>query len=375
MMKIFIDESGNEGHIHTMNSIKQPCFVNGIVKVDSPEDEMVIRNEFSDFLNKHGISIEDDFKGIFTRKYNAMLEEFIDGFLSKNGVYGIVYDKRFYISSQIALFIFGLEFQKNNTHDFYEFVELVSMAEDDFYVSLFQLFDGSELDKEKLKETINLLIVIFEKNASKYFSDLLTQVYNDNVFLDFLLENQEPLLLKGSYDNKNYSSVINLNSLGESLIVVDEQIFIDSSKSVIVVHDKIAGYDKIFQEEFKIFTHIQLDVENKPENILLLQYADMVSNSLFRIYKNILNLINEGLLFNADKKWELETYSKILNTITIENIKWVIPSLHFGYMYAVMRLFNPKVPPNKRNIVFLNEYVAKGYEIFTLRAINYKDLL
>ena len=249
------------------------------------------------------------------------------------------------------------------------------MAEDDFYVSLFQLFDGSELDKEKLKETINLLIVIFEKNASKYFSDLLTQVYNDNVFLDFLLENQEPLLLKGSYDNKNYSSVINLNSLGESLIVVDEQIFIDSSKSVIVVHDKIAGYDKIFQEEFKIFTHIQLDVENKPENILLLQYADMVSNSLFRIYKNILNLINEGLLFNADKKWELETYSKILNTITIENIKWVIPSLHFGYMYAVMRLFNPKVPPNKRNIVFLNEYVAKGYEIFTLRAINYKDLL
>lgn len=37
-MKIFIDESGNEGHIHTMNSIKQPCFVNGIVKVDSPEE-------------------------------------------------------------------------------------------------------------------------------------------------------------------------------------------------------------------------------------------------------------------------------------------------------------------------------------------------
>ena len=161
-----------------------------------------------------------------------------------------------------------------------------------------------------------MLIVIFEKNASKHFSDLLTQVFNDNKFLDFLLENQEPLLLKGSYDNKNYSSVINLNSLGESLIVVDEKIFTDSSKSVIVVHDEIAGYDKIFQEEFKFFPHIHLDVENKPENILLLQYADMISNSLFRIYKNILNMINGGLLFNVDKKWELETYSKILNTIT-----------------------------------------------------------
>lgn len=374
-MKIFIDESGNEGHIHTMNSIKQPCFVNGIVKVDSAKDEMEIRNEFSDFLNKYGISIEEDFKGIFTRKYNIMLEEFIDEFLSKNSVYGLVYDKRFYISSQIALFIFGLDFQKNNTHHFYKFVELVSMAEDDFYVSLFQLFAGNDLDKERLKETINLLIVIFEKNASKHFSDLLTQVFNDNKFLDFLLENQEPLLLKGSYDNKNYSSVINLNSLGESLIVVDEKIFTDSSKSVIVVHDEIAGYDKIFQEEFKFFPHIHLDVENKPENILLLQYADMISNSLFRIYKNILNMINGGLLFNVDKKWELETYSKILNSIEIENIKWVIPPVHFGYMYAVMRLFNPKVPPNKRNIFFLNEYIAKGYEIFSSRAINYKDLL
>lgn len=374
-MKIFIDESGNEGYIHTMNSIKQPCFVNGIVKVDSAKDEMEIRNEFSDFLNKYGISIEEDFKGIFTRKYNIMLEEFIDEFLSKNSVYGLVYDKRFYISSQIALFIFGLDFQKNNTHHFYKFVELVSMAEDDFYVSLFQLFAGNDLDKERLKETINLLIVIFEKNASKHFSDLLTQVFNDNKFLDFLLENQEPLLLKGSYDNKNYSSVINLNSLGESLIVVDEKIFTDSSKSVIVVHDEIAGYDKIFQEEFKFFPHIHLDVENKPENILLLQYADMISNSLFRIYKNILNMINGGLLFNVDKKWELETYSKILNTIKIENIKWVIPPLHFGYMFAVMKLFNPNVPPNKRNIFFLNEYTAKGYEIFTSRAINYKDLL
>lgn len=374
-MKIFIDESGNEGHIHTMNSIKQPCFVNGIVKVDSAKDEMEIRNEFSDFLNKYGISIEEDFKGIFTRKYNIMLEEFIDEFLSKNSVYGLVYDKRFYISSQIALFIFGLDFQKNNTHHFYKFVELVSMAEDDFYVSLFQLFAGNDLDKERLKETINLLIVIFEKNASKHFSDLLTQVFNDDKFLDFLLENQEPLLLKGSYDNKNYSSVINLNSLGESLIVVDEKIFTDSSKSVIVVHDEIAGYDKIFQEEFKFFPHIHLDVENKPENILLLQYADMISNSLFRIYKNILNMINGGLLFNVDKKWELETYSKILNTIKIENIKWVIPPLHFGYMFAVMKLFNPNVPPNKRNIFFLNEYTAKGYEIFTSRAINYKDLL
>lgn len=154
-MKIFIDESGNEGHIHTMNSIKQPCFVNGIVKVDSAKDEMEIRNEFSDFLNKYGISIEEDFKGIFTRKYNIMLEEFIDEFLSKNSVYGLVYDKRFYISSQIALFIFGLDFQKNNTHHFYKFVELVSMAEDDFYVSLFQLFAGNDLDKERLKETIN----------------------------------------------------------------------------------------------------------------------------------------------------------------------------------------------------------------------------
>lgn len=61
-----------------MNSIKQPCFVNGIVKVDSPEDEMVIKNEFSDFLNKYGISIEDDFKGIL--QGNIMLEEFIDDF-------------------------------------------------------------------------------------------------------------------------------------------------------------------------------------------------------------------------------------------------------------------------------------------------------
>lgn len=37
------------------------------------------------------------------------------------------------------------------------------MAGDDFYVSLFELFDEGDLDKEKLKETINLLIVIFEK--------------------------------------------------------------------------------------------------------------------------------------------------------------------------------------------------------------------
>lgn len=70
--------------------------------------------------------------GIFTRKYNIMLEEFIDDFLSKNSVYGIVYDKRFYISSQIAVFIFGIEFQKTNTHHFYKFVEVVSMAGDDF---------------------------------------------------------------------------------------------------------------------------------------------------------------------------------------------------------------------------------------------------
>ena len=47
-----------------------------------------------------------------------------DEFLSKNSVYGIVYDKRFYISSQIAVFIFGIEFQKTNTHHFYKFVQL-----------------------------------------------------------------------------------------------------------------------------------------------------------------------------------------------------------------------------------------------------------
>ena len=119
-MKLFFDESGYSGCIMPNKNGQlfndgQRHFVLGSVFVADKEDEIEILNKYRQFKNRFGFTGEIKGSELMTQRNNEALKYFITNVLDDKHFFICNYDKMFYLSTLISVYIFGVPFQQQET--------------------------------------------------------------------------------------------------------------------------------------------------------------------------------------------------------------------------------------------------------------------
>ena len=260
MKKIYLDESGNTGSISinkdgNINIGSQNYFVYGGVIVDESEEGDLTQKYLS--FKDENKTLQDnkgEIKGndLFIREHNEVLEDFIFNYLDDKNFYVNVYDKNFYIATQLIISLVGFEYRDNNSELFYENVN-----------SLLKISKFSKVEERFLKATSssdnkqreNLLVATFRcfrkitrrKVEFKYLDSRLKKAIKDKGVVS---EISKSILAKGAYKFDNsITNLINLTAIGELLVELLRQQRIDESVDIKI--DPICRIDEVIVDELK----------------------------------------------------------------------------------------------------------------------------
>lgn len=250
-MELFIDESGNTGCVITknkkLNFENQRHFVLCAVTVRDEEDKKLLIKKYQKFKDK--FNIENEIKGsdLLTRKRNEELDYFLNQMIDDEHFNVCIYDKKFYLASLFLLTLFGNNLQKDAPIEFYNLVSLITLHGEDILIAY------CEVAKEPTHDNFDKLLEIIIEHKLKdkselfdIFSNSLKEIKNKKDYKTWL----DDIISYGSYENKNYINVINLNCLTELIISIKLKEGINGEE-LIINHDNIDGYDKTIMSELK----------------------------------------------------------------------------------------------------------------------------
>ncbi|HFU4054671.1 TPA: hypothetical protein ACGO6G_000715 [Streptococcus suis] len=351
MKKIYLDESGNTGSISinkvgNINIGSQNYFVYGGVIVDESE-EGDLTQKYLSFKDKNQMLQDDkgEIKGndLFIREHNEVLEDFIFNYLDDKNFYVNVYDKHFYIATQLTLSLVGFEYRDNNLAVFYENVNSL-LKISDFSKVENRFLKATNLSDDKQREkllvaTFRCLRRITRGNAEfKYLDSKLKKAIKDK---EVVSEISKSILAKGAYKLDNsITNLINLTAIGELLVELLRQKRI--GESVDIKLDPICRIDEVIVDELKrsIFKH-QISISQGSYVDILIQYADNIVSVIYKSFKDIItDFKNRGRGWEIDKGnlWSLLVFSLILNKIKSKNIKFTLSIDDWAFCLTVERL-------------------------------------
>lgn len=360
-MELYIDESGNTGCVITngnkFNFKKQRHFVLCAIKVESEREKNKLVKKYRQFKKK--FNIEEEIKGsdLMTRKYNDELKYFIDNILDDSHFKICIYDKKFYLATLLLLFILGYEFQTAFSVQFYFLAaELCFYGEE-------LLIEYCELVKKPTPQN-------FEKLLKKIVAHEYVEIPHDGnpliMMANKILEDKEyecwikDILSYGCYDNPRYVNVINLNCLSELIITLKWQENLKNS-SIQIHHDKIYGYDKAFLSELEQFD-VNLDFVDSEEEELV-QLADNAVSIFAKCVNEAILRIEEKRMWDSDSRWIMEQYSKVINKVDINNIKFTIPLQNWASSLCVKEMFRAGYSIKRRNNLFFNDMYKRCMDV------------
>lgn len=360
-MELYIDESGNTGCVTSkrdkFNFDNQRHFVLCAIKIKEYEEKQQLIKKYKIFKDNFGITDEIKGSDLMTKDYNTALEYFIENILDNNHFKICIYDKKFYLSTLLLLFLLGNEFQTQFPIQFYILAGELSFFADDL------LLEYCELAKKPTNEKLEQ----FLKNITEHNFQEIPPDNNPLIFMaSAILEDKKydcwlgDILSYGSYENPNYVNVINLNCLSELILTLKWQENLQNS-SIQIHHDKIDGYDKTFISELKEF-NINLDFMDSKEDELI-QIADNAVSIFAKCVNQVISRFDEKREWDSNSQWIMEQYSKIINKVEVQNIKFTVPLQNWAVSLCVKEMFSKEYPIENRNNLFFNQLYQRCIDV------------
>ncbi|MDW8710556.1 DUF3800 domain-containing protein [Streptococcus suis] len=366
MKSIYLDEAGNTGGISLNKNEKlnigegpqqQGYFVYGGVVLKNKSDKRSLEKKYQAFKNSHDIYDTDnngkafiidktaEIKGsnLFTRRNNQALEDFIGAFLNERDFYLNIYDKKFYIVTQILACTLGFEYRYLYTKSFYEMAN--TLLKDESYFEVEQDFlKATSLKPESIVEINNQLCLSFsklKKIASNYPDmNVLVEKLNGIISDDSQIDSIRTVILsKGTYQAKpSFSNLINLTALGELLLELRKQRRC-SRKNCEIKIDPICDIDDVILDELRKSDLNIIKSEGSDVDIMI-QLADNVVSALYKSFNNVIKKFrdDEKWAISNDNIWQVIVFSLIINKIGTQNIKFTLSIDEWAFCLALSNL-------------------------------------
>lgn len=353
-MKVFLDEAGNTGCVindgNTINFKSQRHFTLCGVIVQDENDEKMLREKYIAFKEKFQITNELKGSSLLTRDNNDKLEYFIDNILGNKHFSLCYYDKKFYLSSLMILALLGEDFQRQFSVDFYNLASCLSFEDDILFVEYCNMAKKPTI--EALSSFLKFIVSFDYRFTSKYdnpFIMMAENILTNHIESKFI----DDFLCLGSYDNPNYTNVINLNALSELIFTIKREHNL-SNQHLDLFHDAIDGFSDTFISELAAFGICVSFPDSRNDD--LIQMADNAASVFYKAMNDMVSIYKDRTEWQPETEWKLTTASKLFNKISLNNIKFTTPVQNWAVAICVSRMFEATYPKNMRKNIFFNKY-------------------
>jgi hypothetical protein len=348
-MDIYFDESRNTGEISPKGSVlnygDQRYFV--LVGYIDSSKTTELYQEFkkswhSRLQSKTPNSNEMKGNDLLRKDNTEIRNAFIDNFCHGNNLYITVYDKKFFLVTQmINWLIYRVCDYGGDLYDLYiHFCELLIKLDDDFlgkYISVTKSNDVESIDEfvkyvinynytECIKSPFESYLVLQWKSAILGIRDsvenYIVELKEDNVSNDWI---------KG----KDRNNIVNLTALGETILVLKNNNPQLSNNQIRIHHDKIETVQEYINAnwDYKNIEFISSDNSNQ------IQLSDNIASIVGNLVNRILPLNSDRdlvKLMQEDYQWVKISLRKIFNHINQRNTKFVIPMREMAVIKSIL---------------------------------------
>ncbi len=308
----------------------QRHFVLGGVFVKDEKDEDDLLKKYQAFKCQFGFT--DEIKGtdLLKRENNRALEIFLSNMLDDTHFFICNYDKIFYLSTLISLYILGREFQEKTPLTFYQYASALSGEKAELFSRYCNdvKYNTEASKKDFLEYLCAFPFEQLDRNQNNPFIMIANKMLSNSWYGDF------PLVYE-AYSCKNTVHFINMTALGELLLCLKEQhgLSVDQIK---IFHDNLEGYEDEYNRSF-INSKICIEFVNS-KNFELIQLADNICSIYRKCYEKSFEA------FRSNSQWEKniwfsENYSKFIHAINISHIKMVTQIADWALAYAIRDIF------------------------------------
>lgn len=366
-MKLYIDESGNTGSVWVENGKfnynEQRHFTLGVVIIEDDTDEIALKKKYSKFKELYHVIGEIKGSDLLRKNNNEALNYFIDNIVDDKHFYVCYYDKKFYLSTMIFLGLLGYEFRSKFPIEYYTFVSELTFEDDIFFDVYCKMI--KDISKAKINTFLEFLTRYKFKVLSKdsplvsMAKDILEEDLADKFINDFITF--------GSYDNRKYVNVINLNSLSEMLLCIKDINNI-GNKTLYVYHDEIDGFSNTMNAELKDYIpNLQFCKSTDNE---MIQIADNIASISYKVINEMIKVFEKKEQWNEEKEWILTLASKVITKIGADNIKFTMPIQNWAVAMCVKVMFSPEFPKQNRNNIYFNPLYINAIQLIQQQIIS-----
>lgn len=331
-MKIYFDESRNTGEIgyngKALNYYSQRYFVLvGVIENTSFFDF------YKDFLKKHieiatvGKNGNMEIKGVdlCSKENSTSLKEFMNSITKRNDIYVNIYDKKYFLVSQLIVWLCGIEFKEKYYSIYLKYCELLHKLNDELLIEYIKVTkDNSKDNVEKfIKFILNYkysecIGSDFELKSVQEWVEMINIFYENKEYIDLLVDsNFENVPIAG----RSRNNIVNLTALGESILLLKLNQKKDN-KDIQIIHDKI----EVIQDYIKYYWSFENIIFADSQGEIGVQIADNLSSIIGKVINNIFPIINDDSIvkiLTSEYKWVRDYSNYIFNNINKENIKFV----------------------------------------------------
>lgn len=193
-MKLFFDESGYSGCVMpnkngSLYNDGQRHFVLGGVFVKDENDEHELLQKYCAFKNQFGFEGEVKGSDLMKRENNRALEFFITNILDDKHFYICNYDKIFYLSTLVSVYILGRPFQEKEPLLFYKYVSALSCEKDELFLHYCEAVahNTEESKKAFLEYICSFPYEKLDRNSNNPYILFATKMLQDLFYDDFPL--------------------------------------------------------------------------------------------------------------------------------------------------------------------------------------------
>lgn len=265
---------------------------------------------------------------LLIRNNNHILDEFIKDFVNGDNLLITFYDKKFFVVTNLLVWLFGEKFRDEQTIVFHKFAEFLIKLDDKFlgnfiytlnnnYINNIEMFIKYLVDYNfdecittpfeiSIKNELVECIKFFQSRGTEYF-----ELLKDSVIA-------EGIKIKGKYRN----NIVNLTALGETILLYKVNTKF-KNENIKIYHDKIGTIEEYLGHYSKTFN---LDFIESKDNIQI-QLADNVSSVVGKFINSILPMLSDKSVKEAlknENKWVRERLSLIMRNVNKNNIKMVV---------------------------------------------------
>lgn len=344
---MYFDESGNNGNVVPNKSgylyrRHQPQFVLGCAIIKNSAEQDLIARKYACFKERWKITEEYKSVELLDEKKLEMLDDFIENILQSEHFHVCCYDKKFYLASLLSLYLLGNDMQINNPLAYFKYTSALAKEDDMLFKKYCEIVENPT--NQGIEDFLNFILEFPFKKIDE-------EINPYKIAARFMIDNQnesgfcKPYLSKGEYEKAGNVNVINMNALGESILSIcyNESITVDDVK---VYHDRIEQYE---DELITLY-----------DNRIAVDFLDSKSNDFIQIADNLAGIFRRAFsetveIYGKNEQWECgkERYpkllSKMIEKLTIKNIKFVVPISDWALALTVHKMYSDNYPVQNRN--------------------------